>query len=181
MRLPIYFLLALFCSLPAYAQLTVEQLQGVSVSATTLLHVRIGRAGQELENQERWVTEFNIGPGGVINGSYRVTVFRNGNYITSAGGDFSHTIGKPGMINNGKSIWLLQENSLIFLFARPRVGGGQAIFTFYPTQGGLKCSARMANVLEVGKGNSRTRSIADGYPIEILSTRQVSSSCRATH
>ena len=104
MRLPIYFLLALFCSLPAYAQLTVEQLQGVSVSATTLLHVRIGRAGQELENQERWVTEFNIGPGGVINGSYRVTVFRNGNYVTSAGWDFSQTIGKSGMISNQKSL-----------------------------------------------------------------------------
>jgi hypothetical protein len=179
MRLPIYFLLALFFSMPARAQLTVEQLQGVSVSATTLLHVRIRRAGQEFENQDRWEIEFRIGPGGVINASYRHAVSRDGNHIASDDGDFSETIGKPGLFKGMQSLWLLQDNSLLRLIAYS-TGGSRTIFTFYPTEGGLKCSVERANALEVGKGNSRLPSMADGYPIEILSTRQVSSNCRAT-
>ena len=180
MKSRICFLLGLFSSWPAHAQLTAERLQGVSVSATILEDVRVLRDGQERQSQNRWIVEFRIGPSGVIDGSYRLTVFREGNYVASDGGDFSQTIGKPGMIKQWKSLWLFQDNSLIMLFARKRVGGAQAIFTFYPTEGDLKCSVKTANVLEVGKGNSRARSAYDGYPIKLLSSRQLSSSCHAT-
>ena len=183
MRLCVCFLLALFFSMPAHAQLTVEQLQGVSVSATTLLLVRIRDVGgnQEFVNQDHWEIYFRIGPGGVITGSQHHTITRDGNHIGSEGNNFSQTIGKPGRGFNGlQSLWLLEDHSLVNLLALKMAWGAKTIFTFQPTEGGFTCSVKRRNVREVGQPVMQRPSISDGHPIEILSARQVSSTCRAT-
>jgi hypothetical protein len=183
MRLHICFLLALFSSTAVYAQLTVEQLQGVSVSATTLLTVRIRDVGgtQEFVNQDHWEIYFRIGPGGVITGSQHHTVTRDGNHIGSEGNNFSQTIGKPGRGFNGlQSLWLLEDHSLVNLLALKMAWGAKTIFTFQPTERGFTCSVKRSNVREVGKPVMQRPSISGGHPIEILSARQLSSSCQAT-
>ena len=155
--------------------LTVEDLQGATISIDVLYDTRIRLEGREMDAQTRWTMRMTIGSGGTTSGNFqRVGIYQGRNMGTIAR-SFAGKIGTPVERGEGHNLWLLSGDKLIMLrtFA---VGGLKAEITF--GAGGKSCSVRAPLAREMGAGNTKMDSAArPGAKVEVLSATQASSSC----
>jgi hypothetical protein len=92
---------------------------------------------------------------------------------TSESRSFSAVLGKPRDAGGGASLMTLNGNTLTMLNTF-ETGGGKTTVTF---GGGGSCTIRSAAMKEAGSTVLLRREAVVGGKIEILSSRQISSSC----
>lgn len=160
---------------PAMAQGTsVESLHGKSITASVQYEVQLRREGREFAAPVTAEWRLAIGADNRVTGSIsRTSVSPRGPVSTSR--PISAVIGRPGQIKDagGHGLILLSGNTLTLLRTF-EVGGIKTTITL---TGGGGCSIDAPVMKEVGAGPTRRDAIVGGS-IEILSSRQVSSTCR---
>jgi hypothetical protein len=159
---------------PAVAQTTAESLRGRSISATVQYQVQGRRDGREFTAPVTAEWRLSIGDDRVTGTISRTSITPRGPVSTSR--PISAMIGKPGQIKaagGGHGLVLLSGNTLTLLRTF-EVGGIKTTITF---TGGGNCTIHAPIMQEVGAGNTRRDAIVGGT-VEIISSKQVSSSCR---
>jgi hypothetical protein len=157
---------------PAMAQLSVDQMNGKSVTFSIVRNVSGVNARGPFTGAIATSTGRIQISGNSISGSMTRVVTYQGHPVGTVSGSLSGAIGKPQQgTNGGNYVWMLQGNALTMLrtFA---VGGTRITIIF----NGSGCSVESPMMHEVGAGNSRMRS-AIGGQVEVTSATLVSTSC----
>jgi hypothetical protein len=163
-------------AVPTMAQgVTAESLRGKSIQATVQYQQQIRREGREFAVSVTAEWRLNIGSDDRVTGSIsRTSTSPRGPVSTSR--PISAVIGKPNQIRDaggGHGLILLSGNTLTLLRTF-EVGGVKNTITF---TGGGGCTINAPIMREVGAGPTRRDAIVGGT-VEIISAKQVSSSCR---
>jgi hypothetical protein len=154
---------------------TPAWLAGRTVEATVTFQMRIRREGRgEFDAPTTIDWRLNIGSDGRVTGSITRSSPVGPRGPVSTTRQVSAQIGRPGELRGGggHGVMILSGNTLTMLRTF-EVGGNKTTITF----AGGGCSIRGAMMQEVGAGRTRAAAIAGGT-VEVLSSRQVSSSCR---
>jgi hypothetical protein len=151
-----------------------DSLRGRSVEATVVYQVRRRHETRgEIDSPVTVDWRLNIGSDGRVTGSVtRSTTGRRGPISNTR--QVSAAIGKPREVAGGHSLMILSGNTLTLLRTF-EVGGHKTTITF----SGGGCSIRAPMMQEVGAGRTKRDAIVGGT-VEVISHRQVSSSCRVT-
>jgi len=155
--------------------ITLEELQGVSIEASSLYNTHIRLNGREFDAQTRWSVRMSIAADGAFNASFVRVALYQGREMGSLNKSLSGTIGSVQKAGLGHAVWLLSGDKLILLRTF-EAGGFKAEITLNPD--GKTCTLRAPLAREVGAGNTRMQSAArPGSQVEVLSATQASSSC----
>jgi hypothetical protein len=126
--------------------------------------------------------ELTFGPGGTITGE-QSRVFAVGGQIKGRDARKIKTnIATPRQYQEGHSVWMLDGSTLTRL-STVQTGAFKLTITFTKTAEKWTCQAENTMAKEVGKGSTRSKGIAteaQRYNIDIVSIKQVSSSCAVT-
>jgi hypothetical protein len=163
----------------AYAAgITVADLDGAVIEATIVYEMRGHRPGGEIVpyrlQQDRKIT---IGPGDALqNSTVDTYTWPWGTRVQNGSGAF--TINKPREVQShggGSGVWLFSNGILAFL--RTYHSGGYKIeISFGRGASGLSCHYRSPFARENGVG-SIEMGRSGGRPWQVISAKQVSSSC----
>jgi len=168
---------------PALSQpVTFADLQGATIEATVVYQQVRRRDGQVLSGETRQSWRTVIGPGDAIQSTTSQTSSSERGTRTSAPRTGSFTLGKPRTVfdlGGGDAVWAFTNGTLNYLRTYRGAGGYKRTFTFTRAGGGLNCSVRTAFARETGVGRIDLESPFGGR-VEILSSKQVSSSCRVS-
>jgi hypothetical protein len=159
---------------PAMAQVTADSLRGKSITATVQYEVQARREGRgEFTAPVTAEWRLNIGTDDRVTGSIsRTSVSPRGPVSTSR--PISAVIGKPGRPAGGGHGLILLSGNTLTLLRTFEVGGIKTTITL---TGGGGCTIHAPIMKEVGAGPTRRDAIAGGM-VEIISSKQVSSTCR---
>ena len=168
-------------TMPAAGQaITPESLQGSTVVATVNYDVRSRNDGQEITGPGSVTYRRTFGAAGAYTGSVTRTGQTPRGPTTGTQQYFpdARTRARSQGGIRGHSVWLLSGNTLRMLRTY-EVGGKNATITFGP--GARSCSIRSPFMRESGTGGAiRREGIGGRGSVEIISARQVSSSCQVT-
>ncbi len=158
---------------PVSAQgVTVESLRGRTITASVSWQTKARAKGREFDNPVRNDFVINISGDGRVNATVtRHVVGPRGPASDSR--SFSAVLGKPRDAAGGSSLMLLNGNTLTMLRTY-ETGGGKTTITI----GGGSCTIRSPAMKETGSSVLLRKNAVVGGEIEILSSRQVSSSCQ---
>jgi hypothetical protein len=173
--LPVFsgLVLLLAQSSPAAAQgVTAESLRGRTITAQVAYETRARREGREFDNPVKFNFVITIAGDGRVTGTTSRTA-QGPRGPVSESRTWTAMLGKPREIVGGHSLVVLIGNTLTLLRTF-EVGGVKTTITL---RGGSGCSIRAPLMREVGAGPVRRDAIVGGT-IELLSSRQVSSSCQ---
>jgi hypothetical protein len=179
------------CAAPAWSQtVTFADLQGSVIEASVVYDqtVRWAGAGRDVR-QTRLQTDLRtvIGPGNAITDTWTVMVTSHRGTRQSTPETASYTLGRPQQVSNlggGHAVWTFADGELTFLRTY-KTGGYKRTIAFARAAraaggaGGLTCTIRAPVAREEGAGEIRTESPFGGE-LEVLSRKQVSSTCRVT-
>jgi hypothetical protein len=145
---------------------------GKSVSATVDYQNRIRRGGQEFNAPLRLSINLTISADGKVTGdTSRSSTGPRG--PLSSGRRINTQIGKPGEVRGSGHGVVVASGSSLTILRTWEVGGAKITINM---QGGGRCSISAPVMREVGAGTTKRDHIASGT-VEILSSRQVGSSC----
>jgi hypothetical protein len=168
---------------PALSQpVTFADLQGMTIEAAVVYQQQVRRDGQVFANRMRQTWTTVIGPGDAIRSTSSNTSEGPRGSRTSAPRTGSFTLGKPRTVSDlggGDAVWAFTNGTLNYLRTYRGAGGYKRTFTFTRAGGGLNCSVRTAFARETGVGRIDLES-PFGSQVEILSSKQISSSCRVS-
>lgn len=163
-------------------EVTLADLQGVTIHASWTNATRFRIAQGEFTGGKTVRLQVALGPGGTIKGAQNETGWadtpggRKTNEMTRS---FEGSIGVPGK-NKDRSasvLWLFEAGTLTRLGV-VEVGGALLKIKFNKTGSGLICAASITLAREVGAGNRIDKSPAGGK-VEVLSARPMGSpTCR---
>lgn len=154
---------------------TPESLRGRSIQAQVVYQMRVRREGRgEFDTPFTFDLTLNIGGDGRVTGSATRSAPGPRGQV-SATRQISAVVGRPREIaGSGHSVMLLSGNTLTVLRTF-EVGGLKTTITF----SGGGCSIRAPIMQESGAGRTKRDAIAGGT-VEVISSRQVSTSCRVS-
>ena len=177
------FLIMISLSAVALSQeITITDLAGKKVSAAVEMRSHSRNRGRDFHGETRMKWELSFGAGGAISGE-QSRVYRIGGEVK--GQDtrkIKGTIGKPGEYAEGHSVWILAGSALTRL-STTDTGAFRTTITFAKVGERWTCKAANVMAREVGKGDTRQKGVASGAQgtnIEIVSLKQLSSSCTVT-
>jgi hypothetical protein len=159
------------------ADLRLEDLQGLSIAATTV-HSGTFRLGEKQGPGEitfRWAVSVNAQ--GVVSTSLRREV-KSPRGTAHLNRSFKGPVGQPGQVGDGHFVWVLKGDALTLLRVM-EVGGQTATYKLTKNGANWTCSLQTSMAKEVGAGDSRTQA-AHGGKVTILGMKLVSSSCQAS-
>jgi hypothetical protein len=162
--------------------ITIEALQGATISGVVNYVGRFRTHLGEATSNIAWNYRLRVGPGSTVTMSTTRNVHwqtKDGPKTASLSKSLTGTIGVPRQATDGAALWLLEGNTLILLRVF-EVGGNAMRITFTRTGSKLSCSATAPMAREVGAGSTKTQA-AVGGKVEMLSTRQTSSSCHISN
>jgi len=172
--------LAANTSLTNAADVTLADLDGAVIVATTVHDRVVVVNGTRLPNrlvQERKIT---IGPGPTLQNTIIDTVSsERGTTVGQISGTF--TINKPmeiGSLGGGHGVYIFANGTLTFLRTH-QSGGFKGEIAFHRSSAGLTCSIRWHFVRENGTGEVEMSPYSGGS-WKLVSSKQISSSCRVT-
>lgn len=159
---------------PAAPQgVTADSLRGRTITAQVAYETRARRDGREFDNPVKFDFVINVGSDGRATGSVTRSAQGPRGPVTQSR-SWSAVLGKPREVaGSGHAVMLLSGNTLTLLRTF-EVGGVKTTITL---RGGGSCTIRAPVMKEVGAGPVRRDAIVGGT-IELLSSRQVSSSCQ---
>ena len=158
---------------PVEAQGAAESLKGRTITASVSWETKARKNGREFDNPVKndWV--LRISADGKVSGTVtRNVVGTRG--PASESRSFTAVIGKPREASGGKALTLLSGNTLTMLRTF-ETGGGKTTITI---GGGGSCSIKSPAMRETGSSVLLRKGAVVGGTIEILSSRQVASSCQ---
>lgn len=128
--------------------------------------------------------ETTVGPGAAIRWSFirsAAMVGAKGAKSGSISRSGSGTLGVPNQGGGkGSGVWILQGNTLVLLRVF-ETGGYTMRINLTKSANGFGCSVTSAMAREVGAGKTKlTAAISGGGTAQILSSKQIGVSCRAT-
>jgi hypothetical protein len=168
---------------PAWSQaVTIADLQEATIEAAVVYQQQLRRDGQVFPNQMRQTWTTVIGPGDAIRSTTSNTSEGARGSRISAPRSGSFTLGKPRAVSDlggGDAVWVFTNGTLNYLRTYKGAGGYKRTFTFTRAGGGINCSIRTAFARENGVGRIDLES-PFGVRVEILSSKQVSSTCRVS-
>ncbi|QWG23048.1 hypothetical protein KMZ93_24380 [Bradyrhizobium sediminis] len=174
------FLLSVFLPLvwldglsPVSAQgVTVESLRGRTITASVSWQTRARANGREFDNPVKNDFVINISGDGKVNATVtRHVIGPRG--PTSQSRSFSAVLGKPRDAAGGGALMVLNGNTLTMLRTY-ETGGAKTTITM---GAGGSCTITSPAMKETGSAVLLRKDAVVGGTIEILSSRQVSSSC----
>jgi hypothetical protein len=165
------------------AGVTLADLEG-AVIETSVVYDRTIRLQDQgvIPSRLQHDRAITIGPGGNLHSTlvHNISTPRGPVFRQESG---SATISKPKQIQSlgggGDAIWIF-ENGTLTLLRTYRFGAYkmEIVFTRGPT--GISCKARAPWARENGTGSIEMASAGNGQNFEVISARQISSSCRVT-
>jgi hypothetical protein len=165
----------------AQVPVTLKDLQGSVMEASTTHDRVVRREGRERANKYqlawkiRFISADSIHTSTVATSYTARGTFSNKNEVTVDLARPRETKSRGG----GHVLWLFEDGVLTFL--RTYQGGGmKATFAVTRKGEGLDCTAKAIWPREVGVPSIMLRSFVDNKPVEVLSERQIASSCRIT-
>jgi hypothetical protein len=145
--------------------------QGRTITAEVKYETWARRNGREFDNPVRFVFVVNVGRDGKVNGTAtRHVVGPRGPQSETR--SFSASLGKAEQVREGHRLMVINGNTLTMLRTFEAGGAKTTI-----TMNGSGCTIRAPIMKEVGAGPMRRQAVVGGT-IEILRSRQVSTSCR---
>jgi hypothetical protein len=167
-------------SLTCAADVTLADLDGAVIEATTV-HDQVGVLnGTRLPNRLVQDRKITIGPGPTLQNTIVDTISsERGTRVRQISGTF--TINKPmeiGSYGGGHGVYIFANGSLTFLRTH-QSGGFKSEITFHRSSAGLTCSIGWGFARENGTGEVEI-SAAIGGSWKLVSSKQISSSCRVT-
>ncbi len=157
--------------LPAAAQSGTDAIKGKSIATSIDYLLKVRRGGQEFDAPFKLEINLNIASDGRVTGSVNRSS-SNPRGPIAASRSISTTLGKPGEIKgSGSSIIVMSGNTLTIL--RTFDAGGWKIMINFAGGG---CTVRAPMMREGAKTTNRDHMA--GGSVEIISARQISSSCR---
>jgi hypothetical protein len=171
---------------PAHSQadsaLTLADLEGASVEATVVMQRVVQRDGREFPARFQSDLKLKFGPGEKLDGILTSQAtspkgVRKGKPLA-----FSPKLEKPKEINvsgGGHSVWFFDQGTLTHL--RTFKGGAyKRQIAFARPAGRLSCAIEETFAREAGVGSLQMNSPIDNAPMRVVSSKQVSSTCRVT-
>ena len=177
--------LLLALSMPAGAQaISLDDLQGVTVHTTNNYVGRFRNAKGEAPGGFTTTFAIKIGPGAAISTKMTRNTFADtprGRVTGSMTRTGKGEIGKPREANSpGSVLWVLEDNTLVSLRVF-EVGASIMRNKLEKSDSGLSCSVSAPIAREVGAGaTTDTSAMKGGGKVEVLSAKQISSSCRVS-
>jgi hypothetical protein len=172
-------------STPVWGQaVTLASLEGATVEAAATFQQRIVVKGQPISQEMHVNAQVRFGSEGALNVQFQNTVV--GPMGTRAGPTRSanRTIGRPGKDTQGNdTVWIFADGTLTRLRVHHEGGAGGQILriAFSRSADRLHCSFSGAIAHESGVADVRTDSlIINNLPVQIISNKQVSSTCHVT-
>jgi hypothetical protein len=165
------------------AGVTLADLEG-AVIETSVVYDRTIRLQDQgvIPSRLQHDRTITIGPGGNLHSTlvHNISTPR-GPVVRQESG--SATIGQPKQIRSlgggGDAIWIF-ENGTLTLLRTFRSGAYKMEIVFARGATGISCKMRAPYVRENGTGSIEMASAGNGQNFEVISERQVSSSCRVT-
>lgn len=158
---------------PASAQGGTSALHGKSISASVSYQTKVRSGGREVDGTYKVDWHLNIGGDGSVSGS-ATRAFTGPQGTQTGSRSIAAKLAKPGDVaGSGHQLMVLSGNTLTILRTFEVGGSGTKI----RIAGGGNCAVASAMMKEVGAGTTRRESPAGGS-VEVISARQVSSSCR---
>jgi hypothetical protein len=185
LRLLLPVLPALF-ALPQVADaqgVTFADLQGAVVSASvTYMQSRRSERG-EFTGEVRQEWRLRLGPGDAIQYTSTITSVGRRGSRSSAPNTGTARLNRPGNASShggGHGLWVFMDGTLTFLRTYREDGAYKRSISFRRGAGGFTCNIRTAFARENGRGAVRLASPVSGARIEVLSSKQIASSCRVS-
>jgi hypothetical protein len=171
-------------STPGWSQpVTFAELQGTTIEAIVVYQQVRRRGGEAFSGQSRQTWRTVIGPGDAIQSTSSTTASGPRGTGTSAPRTGSFVLGKPRAVSDlggGDAVWVFTNGTLNYLRTYRGAGGYKRTFTFARTGAGLTCRVRTAFAREDGVGRIDFEAPVGNGRVEILSSKQISSSCRVS-
>jgi hypothetical protein len=170
---------------PARGQdaVTFADLDGAAVEAKLVMHQVIRREGRQFPVRLHNHVRLSIGPEDKI--EVVITPIsdtpRGRRYGPSRKG--THKLEQPRSsqtLGGGHGVFVFMDGTLTWLRTF-RGGAFKRTFAFARGAEGLTCTATDSFARESGRGRVFLDSSIDGRPVEVVSARQVASTCRVTH
>jgi hypothetical protein len=167
---------------PAWAAgVTLADLEGALVE-TSVVYDRTGRWGDRVVSGSlRDDRKITIGPGGSLQNTVVHTMSGpGGTSVRQESGSF--TISKPKQVQNlggGDAVWIF-ENGTLTLLRTYRSGAYKTEIVFTRGTTGIACKVRAPFARENGTGSVEMTSAVNGQSWQVISAKQISSSCRVT-
>ena len=158
---------------PANAQGGAQAFFGKSITATVNYQNRIRRNGQEFDAPMKFDLNLNISADGTVTGS-AARVVRSGprGLISAEPGDFGGDR-QDERSRRAAALRIVVSGNTLTILRTFEVGGAKITIN---VQGGGRCTISAPVVREVGAGTTKRDHIVSGT-VEVLSSRQVSSTC----
>jgi hypothetical protein len=178
------WLTLLLTALPARAwaqAVTLAELQGAVIEVTIEYEVVGQRNGRPFSGRSQDHRKIVIGPGDTEHDVDTTTWFSARGPRVSAPRSGSSNLGQPKVARalGGGHRLLLYESGVLTLMRTFKVGGYKTEIRLARGAEGFTCAATAPMMHESGTDNTRLDS-AFGGEVEILSQKQISSSCRIT-
>jgi len=162
---------------------TLKELEGATVEFTAVWQQRTIRNGRAGAPELHAVGQIRFGSGGTINTHFENSLVGPWGRRVGPTRSNTRTIGTPGKDQQGNdSLWTFSDGSLIRLTANHQGNAGGQILRVVFRRGanGLNCSFSGAPARESGVGQIRSDSYIDDMPVQVVSSKMVSSQCRVT-
>jgi hypothetical protein len=181
------FLVGCLVLLPiaAHAQaVTPADLEGYAVDTRVVMDQRIRREGRELNVQVHFRAQVTFEPENVIRFEFSSTAFgpRGSRQApTQKGRALLGKVVEPRNLDGGQAVWVFDDGALTTLRTFGNAGGFKRTISFERDgAGAFSCKINAAHLREEGVGRVATRSPVDNVPVTILSSKQVSSTCKVS-
>jgi hypothetical protein len=162
---------------------TLADLEG-AVIETSLVYDRTVRLQDQgvIPSRLQHDRKITIGPGANLHNTLVHTISTpRGSVVRQESG--SLTIGKAKQIQTlgggGDAVWIF-ENGTLTLLRTYRTGAYKMEIVFTRSATGISCKVRAPWARENGTGSIEMSSAGNGQNFEVISARQISSSCRVT-
>lgn len=169
----------------AHAQtVTPADLQGYAVDTRVVMDQRIRRDGRDINVQVHFRAQIAFEPDNVILFEFSSTSFgpRGSRQMpVQKGRALLGKVVEPRNLDGGQVVWVFEDGALTTLRIFGNAGGFKRTISFTRDgAGAFTCTINAAHLREDGVGRVATRSPVDNAPVTILSSKQVSSSCKVS-
>jgi hypothetical protein len=165
---------------------TPADLQGYAVDTRVVMDQRIRRDGRDINVQVHFRAQIAFEPDDVIRFEFSSISFgpRGSRQApVQKGRALLGKVVEPKNLDGGQVVWVFADGALTTLRVFGNAGGFKRTISFTRTSdgaGGFDCKIEAAHLREDGVGRVATRSPVDNAPVTILSSKQVSSSCKVS-
>jgi hypothetical protein len=162
--------------------ITATDIRGLKLNAEVVREQSISRRGRKIKITMRQDWDVSVVEDNFVKFSVETTARGPGGTRKLSPTVGKIALGQPREVagrGGGEAMWSFVDSTLIFIRTYPE-GAFRIRFQLSRTAHGLKCTANAAFARENGTGEIKIKSPASGELTTVLSSRQLSTNCKAT-